>query len=212
MHVPLTLAALAALTTALLLLRIFWPRVPMRTQRVLTALAGVILILCAVTSATRWNPISPTLQALARWAAFASYEFFILLFTLFRPKRLTIPIAAVLILPILSASTLLPLGELFDSFPHATVRLDDHLFAVKTIIDRRSVAANATDLGVFYRTPFLPLLQRRVAATRFFDTQCNASASFAKIDPDRTSVILNCPASPTEPSGAPVVERHPIHR
>jgi hypothetical protein len=211
MHVPLTLAALAALTATIVLVRIFWPRLAPGIRHILIACACLALTAQTLCAASPWAPTSDRLHALVRWSGFAGYEFFLILFTLWPPRWLTSLIAAVLILPILSSSTLLPLSILFDDFPKTTIPLADNIVSVRTFIDRSSIATNAADIGVYYRPHWLPFLQRSLAETRFFDTQCNADSSFATLQPNQKSVIFTCPALPPQPSTAAVIERHPVH-
>ncbi len=211
MHVPITLAALALLTAVIVLLRICWSRLSFATHRFLIVLACTVLALYALGWVTHWSPTSPRLLAVVRWSAFAAYEFFLLLFTLFRPRLLTTIVATVLILPVLSASTLLPLSKLFQHFPETTVPLSGRLVSVRTIIDRSSYGTSAADLGVYYRTPWLPLLQHTLVETRFYETQCQAFASYAAIQSDPKAILFTCPPSPSQPSGVAVVERHLIH-
>lgn len=211
MHVPLTLAALALLTVILVLLRIRWPHLSPHTRSTFIACACATLALFVARAVTHWSPVSIRLNALCNWSGFAGYEFLIILFTLLRPRLLTSLIAAILILPILSASTLLPLTELFDHLPQTTTSLSDNLVSARTLIHRSSIAPDAADLEIYYRTAWLPHLQRRVQGTRFFDTQCDASRSFAVLQPDHKNVLLTCPALPTQPPTTAVVERRPIH-
>src|SRR5271170_3507847 len=113
MHVPLTLAVFLLLTTAIVLLRIFWSRLSPRTRRALRLSAGTIFVLFFLSFVSRWGPSSDRLNSVFYWSALLSYEFFVLLFTHLRPRWLTATIAVVLILPLFSASVFLPLTGLF---------------------------------------------------------------------------------------------------
>lgn len=211
MHVPLTLAALALLTLGLVLLRIRWPYLAPRTHRCLIVLAGIALAFSCLNSVSHWQPIWQPIDAAQHWTTFAAYEFLVLLLTLLRPRLLTSIIAAVLILPILSASTLLPLTALFDHPVQTTVPLAPNVVTLTTIVKRTPYATNAADFEVFYRPSWLPFLQHRLASTRFFDTQCNSPAAYATLQPDQRVVLLTCPPRPGQSSDATIVERHSIH-
>lgn len=211
MHVPLTLAALALLTAVMVLLRIYWSHLTPRIHHILLAGAGAAIAIQVLGRATHLQPSSQFFDASLNWFSFAGYEFLILLLTLFRPRLVTSVIAAVLILPILSASTLLPLSAIFDRMPQTTTPLGGNLFSVRTIVNRSSVGTSAADLEVFYRTPWLPFLQHRIVSTRFFNTQCDTAAAFATLQSEQKTVVLTCPAVPAQPPGTAVIERHPIH-
>src|SRR3982074_3271480 len=114
MNLPLTFAALVALTGALVLLRIFWPRFAQRTRSLLLACACIVPTLYVIAAATRWSTSSLRWNAAFYWGFIASYEFLLILFTRLRPRWLTSIIAIILILPILSASVFLPLVALVD--------------------------------------------------------------------------------------------------
>lgn len=211
MHVPLTIAALALLTAVIVLIRICWSYLSPATHRILITTACVAIAIYAITSTTHWQPTNQRLGSSLRWFGIAAYEFFIILLTLLRPRLFTSFIAAVLILPLLSASILLPLSAFFDHLPQTTTHLPANLVSVRTIVDRGNEAADAADLEVFRIVSWFPFLEHRIIETRFFATQCDAANAFATIQPDRETVVYTCPALPTQPPRNPIVERHRIH-
>jgi len=199
MHVPLTLAVFLLLTTAIVLLRIFWSRLSPRTRRALRLSAGTIFVLFFLSFVSRWGPSSDRLNSVFYWSALLSYEFFVLLFTHLRPRWLTATIAVVLILPLFSASVFLPLTGLFDTSTHTVVSLDDNFLSERVPWGEGPPPTTGTDLYIYYQPPWMPLFRRHVQAARYFNGQCDASAAHATLQPDRKSVLMSCPAAPDQP-------------
>ena len=128
MYIPLTTAALALLTVAMILLRIFWDRVPPRLRFVLIRMSIALGLapgfLCRHEMG---NHIGP-LNAVISWLAVASYELLILLFSRLSPRWLTSISAAILLIPLFAASILFPLTELFNPYPNKKVSINRHFF------------------------------------------------------------------------------------
>ena len=200
MNVPLTFAVLAALTGAIVLLRLFWPRLSRRTRSLLIGCACTVLAVSAIGLVTRWSTASNRLNIALYWACIASYELFLILFTLLRPRWLTSIIAIILILPILSASIFLPLAGIFDSPPITTAVLGDHFISERTPWGSGTADTSGTDLTIYYRPPWAPFLRRRQLSCHYYGGQCNASQAFAVLQPDHKSVLMSCPASPDHPA------------
>jgi hypothetical protein len=194
---PLTFAALAILTGALILLRLKWLRLSHKAQSILIGFAGTALILYLLMFATGWSTSSNHLNALIYWAAIAGYEFFLLLFTLLRPRWLTAIIALVLMLPILSASPFLPLAELFNTAPHTTASIGPDLVSDLTPWGTGTLP-QGFDLAIYSHPSWTQFLRHRRQASRYFSGQCDASKASATLQPDGRHVLMSCPAAPDQ--------------
>ena len=81
MYLPITTAALALLTAAMVLLRVFWLRVPSRMRFFLIRASIAIIVLHGLFVVTRWNTTSDRLNVFINWLAIAGYELLVLLFS-----------------------------------------------------------------------------------------------------------------------------------
>src|SRR5258705_659887 len=114
MYIPLTAAALALLTVAMILLRIFWSRVPPRLRFLLIRASIAIIVLHGVFVVTKWNTTSDRLNVLIIWLAIAGYELLVLLFSRLPPRWLTLPSTIILLIPLFATTILVPLTQIFD--------------------------------------------------------------------------------------------------
>src|SRR6185437_852923 len=146
---PLTFAVLAALTGALIVLRLKWRHLSPKTHLTLIVCACAALVFFGIPYAADWSTASNHLNTAFYWFAVAAYEFFLLLFTLLRPRWLTTMIAIILLLPILSATTFLPLAELFNPAPHTVVSVGPKLISERTPWGRGSSASSGFDLALY---------------------------------------------------------------
>lgn len=164
-------------------------------------IAGALIFptLSALAAATHWSTASIRWNAALYWVSIASYEFLLILFTRLRPRWLTLTIAIILILPILSASVFLPLAALFNPPPVTTAVLGDHLISERTPWGSGPLATTGTDLTVYYQPAWAPFLHRRRRSARYFGGQCDAAGAYAVLQPDHESVLMCCPASPDQP-------------
>jgi hypothetical protein len=194
MHLPLTFASFALLTSGIVVLRLFWQRIPTQVHGFIIALACAALLLLAFSLATKWTLYPNSLDAALYWSALAGYEFFLILFTLLSPRWLTSMIAAILIVPLLSATIFLPLAHLFDTDPYQTVPLGDRFVSVRTPWRIEATDGSGVDLKIYWRPSWIPFLQRRVQSVRYYNSQCDTEASFAVLQPDHKSVLMSCPA------------------
>lgn len=191
---PITFAVLAILTGALIVLRLRWPRLSHTAHSRLISGAGAALALYLLMVATGWSTSSNHLNAAIYWAAIASYEFFLLLFTLLRPRWLTTIIAVVLILPILSASSFLPLAELFSTAPHMTASIGPDLISDLAPWGAGPVPSGF-DFTVYSHPTWTRFLRRRRQACRYYSGQCDASKASATLRPDGKHILMSCPAA-----------------
>lgn len=186
----------------MLLVRIFWERIPPRLRFTILTISIILLFLHAFFAASRWGTTSDKLNALINWLAVAAYELLILLFTRLSPRWLTYLSATVLLIPVFGASILLPLGDLFDPTSYKTVPIGNNLFyEVKPWGDPGSGNKGA-DVIVSYRPSFAPFLRRKTRTIPFSDRECNSTAAFAIPFPDTRTVLGRCPYWPAQAPGS----------
>jgi len=195
---PLTFAVLAILTGALILLRVRWHDLSQKTHTILIACACASVVLYAITFVTGWNTASDHLNALLYWLAIAGYEFFLLLFTLLRPRWLTTIIAIILLLPIFSASPFLPLEDLFHTAPHTIVAVGPNFISDRAPWGAGTSAGSGFDLIIYSYPSWTHLLRHRRQASHYFNSQCNAAQASARLEPDGRHILMSCPALPNQ--------------
>jgi hypothetical protein len=198
-HVVPTIVTLSLFTALFVLLRIRWSRLPHRFRRLLFTVAIASIVLMAAAFGARISTTRDHLNFAVYWCAVLGYIFFVILCTRLRPIWLTSLIAIVLILPLLSASALLPLAAIFSHQSHHIQSIDDNLVSDLVPVDAVTDGASGADLTIYRRTALLPFLQRRKQAARYFNTQCDTSAAHAILQPDRRKVLMICPALPGHP-------------
>jgi hypothetical protein len=201
MYIPITTAALALLTVAMILLRIFWLRVPVRLRSFFICAAVVIIVVQALFEMTRWNTMSGWLNVLIGWLAAASYELLVLLFSRLSPRWLTIPSAAILLVPLFASSILLPLVPLFQpGFPQK-VPINNRFFYEVREWANTGGGDTGVDVVIFYHPPFAPFLRHRLQTIPFNTQECNANAAFAVALPDSKNFLGRCPYWPWQSAG-----------
>jgi hypothetical protein len=193
---PLTFTALALLTGALIFLRVKWPQLSLKTHRILIVCACVALILYAITFTAGWSTASNRLNASFYWFAIAGYEFFLLIFTLLRPRWLTTTIAIVLLFPILSASAFLPLSELFNPAPHTIISLGSDFISDRSPWGTGVGGSSGVELNIYSHPSWTRFLRRRRQGARYYNSQCDGSRATATLQPDLKHVLMSCPAAP----------------
>jgi hypothetical protein len=201
MYIPLTTAALALLTVAMIFLRIFWSRVPPQLRPFLIRASIAVIVLHGVFVVTKWNTTSDRLNVFINWLAIAGYELLVLLFSRLPPRWLTLPSTIILLIPLFASSILSPLTYLFDSAPHKNLPLGDHLFYEIDLWSNAGGGTNGVDLVIYYRPPFLPFLRRKVQSVPFNDRECNSRAASAIALPAQKTVVGRCPNWPSQPAG-----------
>ena len=185
MHLPLTFAALATLTGALVLLRFFWPHLSQRLTNLFIASACIIPLLFGLAMATRWSTSSLRVNTACYWACIASYIFFLVLFTRLRPYWLTSIIAIILILPILSSSFLpAPHRPLRHPPRHQSSTLGNH-FISERVPGAHTHSKPPVPISPSTQVrPGRSFIRRRRQAARYYNSQCNASQASAVLQPD----------------------------
>jgi len=202
MDIQITIALLALLTVAMLLLRIFWLRVPAGLRFFLVRGAFAVMFLHLFFVATKWGTTSTHFNAIINWLAIAGYELLILLFSRFPPKWLTSLSAAILIIPLFSSSILFPLALVLhlDSIP--LVPLGNHLYYKIVPWSANGPDNSGVDLNIYYRLPYVPFLSRRVGTQPFNMDVCNAPKAFAVPGPEPKTILARCPHLPAQPAGS----------
>ena len=201
MHVPVTLALFATILVVLVALRLRWRRIPGRIRLLLIALSFAAVAAQGLSFVTRWRIAEDTPRVALYWAAIAGYEFFIVMLTLLRPRWLTTIIAVVLILPLLSASIFLPLGDLFNRNQQRIVPLDASLSGKITPWNSVLRSTSGVDVDIVESSRHVPFVDRALASARLYNNQCNTSAIVATLQPGRKSVLVSCPAWQAHPAG-----------
>jgi hypothetical protein len=196
MYIPITTAALALLTVAMILLRTFWLRLPPRFRTFLVRAAIATIALHALFVVTKWSTTSDRLNVLINWLAIAGYELLILLFTRLSPRWLTIPSAAVLLVPLFASSIVIPLTHLFYPGPVKTGPIGNHLFYNVDPWTFSGAGNAGVDVIIYYRPPFIPFLRHKLQTIPFNDQECNSTAAFAEPSPTPRTILGRCPSRP----------------
>jgi hypothetical protein len=201
MYIPITTAALALLTVAMILLRIFWLRVPLRLRTFLVRVSIAVIVLHAIFAVTKWSTTSDRLNVLINWLAIVGYELLILLFSRLSPRWLTIPSAAVLLVPLFASIIVIPLTHLFYPGTVRTGPLDNHLFYNVDPWTYSGGGNAGVDVIIYYRPPFIPFLRHKLQTIPFNDQECDSIAAFAKPGPTPRTVLGRCPSRPLGSTG-----------
>ena len=201
MYIPLTTAALALLTVAMLLLRIFWSRVPPRLRFLLIRASIAIIIFHGLFVVTKWTTTSDRLNVFINWLAIAGYELLVLLFSRLSPRWLTLPSTIILLIPLFASSILVPLTHLFEPASHENLSLGDHLFYEVSPWSNAGGGNKGVDVIIYYRPPFAPFMRHKLQSIPFNDQECNSRAASAVAFPAKKSVLGRCPNWPSQASG-----------
>ena len=202
MDITITAAILVLLTMAVLLLRIYWLRIPAGFRIFLLRVAIAMVLLQLIFVTTKWGTTSIRVNAIINWLAIAGNELLILLFTRLSPRWLTSLSAAILLIPLFAASILFPLALVLqpDSVPF--VPLGNHLF-YKTVPWGNNGAGNpGVDINIYYIPPFATFLSRKLGSQAFSMQYCDAFTAYALPGPEPKTVIARCPYSPAQQAGS----------
>jgi hypothetical protein len=202
MFLPLTFAILALLTVAMVLLGVFWLRVPLRLRFFLPRAALALIILHALFVVTKWGTTSSRLNVLINWLAVAGYELLIILFARLPPRWLTSLSAAILIMPLFASSIVMPLTLIFNSGKIEKIPVAHSLYYKRVEWDAGGNATSGVDLDIYYRSPLFPFLSRKVQTQSFNTDQCDAFAATIQPGPDTETVLAHCPRRPSQPPGS----------
>ena len=198
--IPATFAALALLTAAMILLRVFWMRVPPGLRWLSIRAAIAMILVHGFFAVTKWGTTSAYANVVINWLAIAGYELLLMLFSRLTPRWLTSISAAILILPLFASSVLLPLTGVFRPGSLKKVPFDRHLYYKVVPWSNNGAGNSGVDLDVYYRPAFAPFLSRRVETQSFNTMECNALAAYA-VRRDAKTVFARCPHWPNQPAG-----------
>ena len=201
MFLPLTFAILALLTVAMVLLGVFWLRMPLRLRFFLPRAALGLIILHALFVVTRWGITSSWLNVLINWLAVAGYELLVVLFARLPPRWLTSLSAAILIVPIFAASIVMPLTLIFNPGKIENIPVAHNLYYKRVEWETGGNDTPGVDLEVYHRSPLFPFLSRKVQTQSFNNDQCDAFAATIQPGPDAETVLARCPHWPSQPPG-----------
>jgi hypothetical protein len=202
MYIPITIATLATLTVAMILLQIVWLRLPQRLRTFLIRASIAIIVLHAIFTATKWSTTSNRLNVVINWLAIIGYELLVLLFSRLSPRWLTIPSTVILLIPLFAASIVFPLTHLFEPGANMKVPIGDHLFYELNAWGNTGGGNSGVDIIIYYRPPFAPFLRHKLQSIPFNNQICNANAAFAIAGPTAKTVLGRCPRWPSEPAGS----------
>jgi hypothetical protein len=198
MYIPITVATLALLTVAMILVRIFWLRIPTRIRPFLISTSVVLIVIHVLFEATKWSTTSDRLNVVINWLAIAGYELLVLRFSRVSPKWLVLPCATILLVPLFSSSIVLPLRELFEPGSRSIVPMGDHLFY--EVSTWENTGGNAGVDIIIYRSSLIPFLRRKLQVIPFNNQECNAYAAFAISLPAK-HYLGRCPYWPRQSTG-----------
>ncbi len=205
MHLPLTFGVLAALAIATLLLRWRWDSISRRAQQRILLAALIAMILRGLGLLTNYST-SFRIEAALNWLCLAGYGILLARFSLMRPRWLTSTVGAILALPVLAATVLLPLTELFDRTPPLVAPIGNGLYSELRRIQTSPVAVDGAEFNIYSHPAWAPFLRRRRETARLFDTQCDTHAMYAVLQPGGRTVRVTCPEWP----GHPAAEQHSV--
>ncbi len=87
-----------------------------------------MIVLHGLFVVTNWSTTSGWLNAIINWLAIAGYELLVLLFSRLSPRWLSVPSAAILLIPLFAASVVFPLSHVFKPGVDENIPLADHFF------------------------------------------------------------------------------------
>jgi hypothetical protein len=209
MYIPITIAALASLTAAMILLRIFWLRLPSRLRFILIRASIVLVTLHVLFVVTKWSTISDRLNTVINWLAIAGYALLILLFSRLSPRWLTIPSAVILLLPVFAASIVIPLARLFEPGSPRNIPLGNHLFYEVSPWANMNGGNAGVDVFIYYIPSFAPFLRHRIQVIPYNNGECNTSGTYVTLLSNPKAVLGHCPGWPNQGPGT-VDKRLPL--
>jgi hypothetical protein len=209
MYIPITIAALATLTAAMILLQIFWLRLPARLRFILIRASIASITLHVLFLLTKWSTISDRVNTLINWLAIAGYALLVLLFSRLPPRWLTIPSAIILLPLVFGTSIMIPLTRIFEHGSPKNIPLGNHLFYEVSPWANIGGGNAGVDVFLYYIPPFAPFLRHRLQVIPYNDGECNASATYVTLLFDPKAVVGHCPRWPNQGQGT-VDKRLPL--
>jgi hypothetical protein len=203
MHVPITTATLALLTLAILLLRVFWLRVPATVRFYLIRAAVVLFTIQILMTGTKWGTASDRVNVTINWLAVASYELLLMLFTRLSPKWLTSICGLILLVPVFASSVMLPLTDIFEPAKSESISIGNDLSYQRVLWgNSNDTSANSgVNILLAYHPRFAPFLRRHLRNVPFNNQECNTRAAFVVLGPDPKTALARCPHWPSQGPG-----------
>jgi hypothetical protein len=201
MHIPITIAALAVMTVAIFLLRIFWMRVPPRLRFFLIRGSVALIVIHVFFVVTKWGTSAPRVNVTINWLAVAGYELLVMLFSRVSPRWLTTVCAFILIVPLFASSVLFPLTMIFHPGVARRVPIGNQLSYRVVAWNSGGGSESGVDVDILYSPPFVPFLTHKVQTQAFSTGECNAYAAYAVPGPTPRTVIARCPYWPNQSAG-----------
>jgi hypothetical protein len=209
MYIPITIAALAALTAAMILLRIFWLRLPSRLRFFVIRASIAVITVHVLFVLTKWSTTSDRLNTVINWLAIAGYALLVLLFSRLSPRWLTIPSAVILLLPLFAASIVIPLTRIFEPGSTRHIPIGNHLFYEVSPWSNAGGGNAGVDVLIYYIPRFVPFLRHKLQVIPYNDGECNANAASATLLSNQKAVLGHCPRWPNQGPGT-VDKRLPL--
>src|SRR5580698_9617540 len=201
--IELTAVTLALMTLAIILLGIFWLRVPLPLRSFLVRAAIAAIILHAALTATHWGIAYDRLDVLIKWLGVAGYEILLMLFARMSPRWLTSICAFILMLPVFASSVMLPLITIFDPVTYLLYPFAKNYAYLKHPWGQGEGATSKTgvEITIYYRPHLLPFLRQDRQVIFFSNQQCNTDAAYVLPGPRPKTVLARCPRWPSQPPG-----------
>ena len=210
MYIPITIAALALMTVAMVLLRIFWLRLPLRLRSFLLRASIAVAVLHAFFAVTKWSTTSNHLNVFINWLAIAGYELLVLLFSRLRPRWLTVPSAIILLVPLFASTVLVPLTHLFEPDTNRRGPLGNHLFYEVRPWANTGGGNAGVNILIFYRPLAVPFLRHEIQSIPFNNQECDSRAAFAIPNFTARTVLGRCPRRPSQSGDGPLDKVLPL--
>ena len=201
MYIPTTIAALACLTAAMILLRIFWLRLPSRLRFFLIRASIAFIALHVLFVLTMWTTTSDRLNTIVNWLAIAGYALLVLLFSRLSPRWLTIPSSVILLLPLFASSIVIPLTRLFEPGSPKNIPIGNRLFYEVSPWSNSGGGNAGVDVFIYYIPPFAPFLRHKIQVIPYNDGECNANATSVTLLTNPRGVLGHCPRWPNQGQG-----------
>ncbi len=198
MHVPITLALLAAIMTAAVLLRIRWTFLSARQQKAVVALAFGALLVQVFMHLLKWEPNSDRMYRFVSWIAVTGYIFLLILSTRIAPRWLTTLSTVILLLPLMAPSLLYPLADIFNDSPHFEDPLVHSLVSVRVPWQAVSGGTSGIDFDIYYRPSWAPFLRHGIYHERLYNGQCDTAKMSVALSADHKHALVSCPPWPDQ--------------
>ena len=200
----LTFVAIACLIALVVVLRLLWPRLSPTTHHLFLLLFALLLIPTILSLALRWDTTSLRVNASLLWIRILAYALCVVFFTLIRPRALTVPISAILTLPLFMSSVVGPATSLFSSnIPSRQAIGDGYFLELLPWSSASSGHTSGSDFTLFYQPPSLHFLRRPFMGYRLYNTQCRTADTTAVVDPRTAHIAVHCPPLSADPAAPP---------